>query len=236
VPLCVFGPGRCVRAVAGVCEILFQFLLILSGNLSFLNYLTIIPAIACIDDLILIALLRLCVSVLAKVLRWASVCASGGVCGLCVMPLVFFLRWICARSRRLIQQYERYLLFIKQEQQQQQHSHKQNNNNNSINNETANEKESNNNNNNNNNINTIIKNTNTHNWKRRARNVCHFVVLLVILYLTYNGPFKVYTYTCVCVCVCEFLSLSVSLFNNAHTTTTYNNSYITHTQKQNKTK
>ena len=31
-------------------RILFQFTLILSGNLSFLNWLTIIPALACLDD------------------------------------------------------------------------------------------------------------------------------------------------------------------------------------------
>ena len=30
--------------------VLFQVLLILSGNLSFLNWLTIVPALACFDD------------------------------------------------------------------------------------------------------------------------------------------------------------------------------------------
>uniref|UniRef100_G1N192 Lipase maturation factor n=1 Tax=Meleagris gallopavo TaxID=9103 RepID=G1N192_MELGA len=39
---------------AGVCssvlQILFQVLLIISGNLSFLNWLTIVPSIACFDD------------------------------------------------------------------------------------------------------------------------------------------------------------------------------------------
>ena len=29
---------------------LFKFTLILSGNLSFLNWLTIVPALACFDD------------------------------------------------------------------------------------------------------------------------------------------------------------------------------------------
>jgi len=48
-PLFVFGP-RYVRPVAGGIIIAFQLTLILSGNLSFLNWLTIIPALACFDD------------------------------------------------------------------------------------------------------------------------------------------------------------------------------------------
>jgi hypothetical protein len=41
---------RLSRHIAGVVIVLFQFLLIISGNLSFLNWLTIIPALACFDD------------------------------------------------------------------------------------------------------------------------------------------------------------------------------------------
>jgi len=48
-PLFVFWPRR-GRIVAGVVIVLFQITLILSGNLSFLNWLTIVPAIACFDD------------------------------------------------------------------------------------------------------------------------------------------------------------------------------------------
>jgi hypothetical protein len=48
-PLFVFWP-RIGRHIAGIVIILFQFTLILSGNLSFLNWLTIIPALACFDD------------------------------------------------------------------------------------------------------------------------------------------------------------------------------------------
>ena len=48
-PWFVFWP-RLVRQIAGVVIILFQFSIILSGNLSFLNWLTIIPALACLDD------------------------------------------------------------------------------------------------------------------------------------------------------------------------------------------
>jgi len=49
VPWFSFGP-RHVRHVAGVLLITFQIFLIVSGNLSFLNYLTIIPFLACFDD------------------------------------------------------------------------------------------------------------------------------------------------------------------------------------------
>ncbi len=48
-PLFVFWP-RIARHIAGVVIILFQLNIILSGNLSFLNWLTIIPALACFDD------------------------------------------------------------------------------------------------------------------------------------------------------------------------------------------
>jgi hypothetical protein len=48
-PLFVFAPRK-LRALAGLCMIAFQGVLILSGNLSFLNWLTIVPLIACFDD------------------------------------------------------------------------------------------------------------------------------------------------------------------------------------------
>ena len=48
-PWFAFYP-RIARHLAGVILVLFQFTLILSGNLSFLNWLTIIPALACFDD------------------------------------------------------------------------------------------------------------------------------------------------------------------------------------------
>jgi len=48
-PLFAFYP--CVgRRIAGVIMIAFQLMLIVSGNLSFLNWLTIVPALACLDD------------------------------------------------------------------------------------------------------------------------------------------------------------------------------------------
>ena len=48
-PWFVFGP-RLARHVAGGIIIGLQIILILSGNLSFLNWLTIVPALACFDD------------------------------------------------------------------------------------------------------------------------------------------------------------------------------------------
>ena len=49
VPFFIFGPQR-FRHLAGTCLVLFQLFLIVSGNLSFLNWLTIVPALACFDD------------------------------------------------------------------------------------------------------------------------------------------------------------------------------------------
>jgi Lipase maturation factor len=51
-PWFAFWP-RIARTIAGIIMILFQFTLILSGNLSFLNCLSIIPMLACFDDSIL---------------------------------------------------------------------------------------------------------------------------------------------------------------------------------------
>ncbi len=48
-PWLVFWP-RAGRRIAGGVIIAFQVTLILGGNLSFLNWLTIIPALACLDD------------------------------------------------------------------------------------------------------------------------------------------------------------------------------------------
>ncbi len=53
VPFGVFGPRR-VRHVAGGFLLAFQTILILSGNLAFLNWLTIVPILACFDDTLLV--------------------------------------------------------------------------------------------------------------------------------------------------------------------------------------
>jgi hypothetical protein len=48
-PWFVFWP-RNARRIAGAVIIFFQITLIIGGNLSFLNWLTIVPALACLDD------------------------------------------------------------------------------------------------------------------------------------------------------------------------------------------
>ncbi len=48
-PWFVFWP-RIARTIAGTVIVAFQVAIILSGNLSFLNWLTILPALACFDD------------------------------------------------------------------------------------------------------------------------------------------------------------------------------------------
>ncbi len=48
-PFFVFGP-RIARHIAGCVIVSLQIILIFSGNLSFLNWLTILPALACFDD------------------------------------------------------------------------------------------------------------------------------------------------------------------------------------------
>jgi Lipase maturation factor len=55
VPFFIFG-GRRMRHVAGSLLLAFQCVLILSGNLAFLNWLTIVPIIACFDDTRLVRL------------------------------------------------------------------------------------------------------------------------------------------------------------------------------------
>lgn len=52
-PWLVFTPWKMVRHLAGVVLLVFQATLILSGNLSFLNWLTIVPILACFDDALL---------------------------------------------------------------------------------------------------------------------------------------------------------------------------------------
>ncbi|KAM3662114.1 lipase maturation factor 1 [Ammospiza maritima maritima] len=42
--------GRRMVILHGLLQILFQVLLIISGNLSFLNWLTVVPSLACFDD------------------------------------------------------------------------------------------------------------------------------------------------------------------------------------------
>nr|XP_039274216.1 lipase maturation factor 1-like [Styela clava] len=49
VPFFLILPRK-LRMLAGASQILFQVILVISGNLSFLNWLTILPSICCFDD------------------------------------------------------------------------------------------------------------------------------------------------------------------------------------------
>ncbi len=57
IPWLYFAPRR-RRIIAGICTIVFQFVLILSGNLSWLNWLTIALSLFCLDDAFLLRMLR----------------------------------------------------------------------------------------------------------------------------------------------------------------------------------
>ncbi|RUS86308.1 hypothetical protein EGW08_005952 [Elysia chlorotica] len=49
-PVLLFFPHRGLCMLGGALQIFFQAVLIVSGNLSFLNWLTILPSLACFDD------------------------------------------------------------------------------------------------------------------------------------------------------------------------------------------
>jgi hypothetical protein len=69
-PFFVFGP-RGARHVAGAFIVAFQVLLIVSGNLSFLNWLTIAVAVSCFDDGLLAGRLP------ARVRAWVETRTAG---------------------------------------------------------------------------------------------------------------------------------------------------------------
>jgi hypothetical protein len=85
-PFGLFGPRR-VRHVAGAATVGFQLMLISSGNLAFLNWLTLVIALACFDDTLLGRLLP------ARLVRYArseaplpvSVARKRVTAGLCVL-------------------------------------------------------------------------------------------------------------------------------------------------------
>jgi len=52
-PFLLLSPLRKWRITGALIQIIFQLVLITSGNLSFLNWLTIVPAILCLDDVFL---------------------------------------------------------------------------------------------------------------------------------------------------------------------------------------
>lgn len=90
VPWGLFFPGGTGYA-AGIVTIAFQILLILSGNLSWLNYLTILPAVACFDDAFLRRFLPLRLpetKPLSTVRRWILNGLAGIVVLLSIPPVL----------------------------------------------------------------------------------------------------------------------------------------------------
>jgi hypothetical protein len=73
-PFMVFGPRR-VRIFAGCALAALQLVLIASGNLSFLNWLTLVPILACFDDGVWARLLPRALLSRAKAAR-AAACPS----------------------------------------------------------------------------------------------------------------------------------------------------------------
>ena len=49
-PILLLLPFRTPRIIGAIAQIFFQGVLILSGNLAFLNWLTALPAVMCFDD------------------------------------------------------------------------------------------------------------------------------------------------------------------------------------------
>jgi hypothetical protein len=91
--------GRRGRLVAGVSFVVFQAILIASGNLSFLNWLTIVPALACFDDAafgkLIPAATRAQIAATAgelpKLHRWASWILAAVVAFLSIAPVANLL-------------------------------------------------------------------------------------------------------------------------------------------------
>lgn len=60
------------RRVGGLIQILFQAVLITSGNFSFLNWLTMVPAIVCLDDALVSRLFPVHMSFAAQAASWSN--------------------------------------------------------------------------------------------------------------------------------------------------------------------
>src|ERR1700757_2952254 len=91
VPWFSFGP-RTARHIAGILLVTFQIILIISGNLSFLNYLTIIPFLACFDDTLLCHVLPKRIAARAeKAARESEPSRAGNIIAFALTILVAYL-------------------------------------------------------------------------------------------------------------------------------------------------
>jgi len=84
-PWFAFGPRR-ARHVAGAVMLAFQVFLIVSGNLSFLNWLTVVPILACFDDSVWRRFLP--AAAVARVERRAAAAVPSRAQGVAVAALV----------------------------------------------------------------------------------------------------------------------------------------------------
>jgi hypothetical protein len=89
-PFFAFGPRK-ARLAAGAAMVFFQVTLIASGNLSFLNWLTIVPALACFDDVALAKLLPARLVAMAASSRDADPTLVHRAVGYAYALAVFFL-------------------------------------------------------------------------------------------------------------------------------------------------
>jgi len=103
-PWFMLGPRR-LRHIAGFLLVSFQVILILSGNLSFLNWVTIIPALACFDDSWLVHILpkglterAVQASALAKVSRAQRVVIPGLVLLVAVLSVFPIANLVSSRQ------------------------------------------------------------------------------------------------------------------------------------------
>jgi len=87
VPWGLFAPGL-VGSLAGFFTILFQSVLILSGNLSWLNYLTIVLCIPCFDDRLLVRF----IPIQPLTLEPASMARQGVVIALTIFILILSIK------------------------------------------------------------------------------------------------------------------------------------------------
>ncbi len=90
-PWFVFWP-RLARQIAGGVIVAFQVVIILGGNLSFLNWLTILPALACFDDRAWAKILPRRLTESAKAAQSAAVVSAPmSIIGWAIGALVLFL-------------------------------------------------------------------------------------------------------------------------------------------------
>jgi hypothetical protein len=111
VPWFAFWP-RPARLAAGIFMIGLQIILIIGGNFAFLNWLTIVPALACLDDRFLGWIFRgrlAARAALAEAAKRRSVSMEGAsyavaaLVGCLTVPVVLNL---CSSNQRMIESYE----------------------------------------------------------------------------------------------------------------------------------